>query len=161
MRWPDRFDERLHIFAHGETFDVDAFTATSTLRPDFVWKRAAPFTSGVEFFLGDGRAIPLPKQLELATTYIKSHSEELRALRSWPGVDSFILGLVHISGLDRGATGVCLHWDPELMQNALDIGITPAYYVTYDLDNEIRDLLIARGHHANLPQGPHNAPYPR
>jgi hypothetical protein len=36
MKWPERFEERLHIFAHGETFDVDAFLEKSTLRPDFV-----------------------------------------------------------------------------------------------------------------------------
>jgi hypothetical protein len=37
--WPDRFEERLHIFALGKSFDVDAFLANSTLRPDFVWRR--------------------------------------------------------------------------------------------------------------------------
>jgi hypothetical protein len=66
MLWPERFEERLHIIAHGERFDVDAFLGKSTLRPDFVWRREAPVTSGVEFFLGDGRAIGLRDQENLA-----------------------------------------------------------------------------------------------
>jgi hypothetical protein len=57
--WPDRFSERFHIFAHSETFDVDAFLATSTLRLDYIWPRAPRETSGIEIFLGDGREIRL------------------------------------------------------------------------------------------------------
>ncbi len=30
------------LFAHGESFDVDAFLASSTLRPDYVWRRGDP-----------------------------------------------------------------------------------------------------------------------
>src|SRR3954453_13051834 len=64
-----------HLFAHGEAFDPDAFLATTTLRPDHVWRRGEPRrgyedieglrghdTGGVEFVLGDGRAIPYPRQ---------------------------------------------------------------------------------------------------
>lgn len=132
MKWPDRFSERFHIFAHGPTFDVGAFLATSTLRPDFVWRREAPVTSGVEFFLGNGRAIRLRDQEEIAITYLKAHREELRALAKFSGVNAFRLGLVYIAKLDGSASGVCLWWNPELMSRALDIGITPAYYITYD-----------------------------
>jgi len=37
--WPDGFSQRLHIFAVGTSFDVDAFLAQSPLRPDFVWRK--------------------------------------------------------------------------------------------------------------------------
>jgi hypothetical protein len=132
MEWPERFEERLHIFAHGETLDVDAFLADSTLRPDFVWRRKAPSTSGVEFLLGDGRAISLRDQENIAITYLKAHRDELRWIAAFRGVDSFILGLVYIAKLEEGVTGVALHWLPEVMKFALDVGITPIHYVTYD-----------------------------
>src|SRR6266700_7321800 len=106
MLWPERFEERLHIIAHGERFDIDAFLGKSTLRPDFVWRREAPVTSGVEFFLGDGRAIGLRDQENLAIMYLKAHRDELRAIAKFPGVDAFILGLVYIATLDGSATGM-------------------------------------------------------
>jgi hypothetical protein len=132
MEWPERFEERLHILVHGEAFDVDAFLANSTLRPDFVWRRKAPVTGGMEFFLGDGRAIRLRDQENIAIAYLRAHRDELRAVAAFPGVDAFILGLVYIAKLEEGATGVALDWPPELMQSALDVGITPIHYVTYD-----------------------------
>lgn len=132
MEWPERFEERLHIFAQGEAFDVDAFLANSTLRPDFVWRREAPTSSGVEFFLGDGRAIRLRDQENIAITYLSTHHDELRAVAAFPGVDAFILGLVYIAKLEEGVSGVALDWPRELMLSALDVGITPAHYITYE-----------------------------
>jgi len=132
MEWPERFEERLHIFAHGETLDVDAFLADSTLRPDFVWRRKAPLTSGVEFVLGDGRAISLCDQENIAITYLKAHRDELRSIATFRGVDAFILGLVYIAKLEDGVTGVALDWPPELMKSALDAAITPIHYIKYD-----------------------------
>jgi hypothetical protein len=131
MEWPERFSERFHIIAHGERFDVDSFLAKSTLRPDFVWRREAPITSGVEFFLGDGRAIRLPDQVDMAITYLRAHRDELRAIAEFPGVDAFILGLVYIAKLDAGVSGVALDWPRELMVLAVDIGVRPIHYVTY------------------------------
>jgi len=47
--WPDNLSERFHIFALGETFDVDTYLATSTLKPDFVWRRKGNGpTNGIE-----------------------------------------------------------------------------------------------------------------
>jgi hypothetical protein len=132
MEWPERFEERLHIFAHGETLDVDAFLANSTLRPDFVWRRKAPLTSGVEFLLGDGRAMGLREQENIAITYLRAHRDELRSIAAFRGVDAFVLGLVYIAKLEEGVTGVALDWPPELMKSALDTGITPIHYIKYD-----------------------------
>lgn len=132
MQWPQRFAERLHILAHGETLDVDAFLASSTLRPDFVWRRKTPATSGVEFFLGDGRAINLRDQENIAITYLRAHRDELRAIAAFPGLDAFILGLVYIAKLEEGVTGVALDWPSELMRSALDVGVRPIHYVTYE-----------------------------
>ncbi len=136
MTWPERFEERLHIIAHGETLDVDAFLTKSMLSPDFVWRRPTPLTSGVEFFLGDGRAIGLLDQQQMAVTYLKAHRNELRAVAELPGVDAFILGLVYIAKLDGSATGAALDWPRDLMLAAIDIGITPIHCVTYDPRSE-------------------------
>ena len=139
MVWPERFEERLHIIAHGERFDVDAFLGKSTLRPDFVWRREAPVTSGVEFFLGDGRAIGLRDQENIAIMYLKAHRDELRAIAEFPGVDAFILGLVYIAKLQDNIFGAALDWTRELMLPALDTGITPVHYITYDRPKKPED----------------------
>ncbi len=128
--WPDRFSERFHIFAHGETFDVDAFLASSTLQPNYVWHRGPRATSGIEIFLGDGREIKLVHQVEIAFAYLQTHKDELKALAQFPGVDTCILGLVWICR--PASTGFCLGPSSELMQHALDIGILPRYYGTID-----------------------------
>ncbi len=128
--FPDRFSERFHIFAHGDKFDVDAFTATSKLRPDYVWRRGPSETSGIELFLGDGREIKLVDQEDIAIQYLKTHRDALRALAEFPGVDSFILGLVWICKPEH--SGFCVGPPAELMRHALDIGILPIYYGTID-----------------------------
>lgn len=47
-------------------------------------------------------------------------------------MDAFILGLVYIANLEEAVTGMALDWPPELMQSALDVGVTPSHYITYD-----------------------------
>jgi hypothetical protein len=130
MEWPERFQERLHILAHGEKFDVDAFLASSTLQANFVWRREAPLTSGVEFLLGDGRQIRLPNQEEIAAAYLEAHRDELRALGQFAGIEAFILGFVYVCPLD--ATGFALGPSPALMRQAVDIGISLRYYGTIE-----------------------------
>jgi hypothetical protein len=128
--WPDRFDERFHIFAHGKTFDVDAFLRASTIHPDYIWRNKGSNTNGIEILLGDGRETRLVDQEEIATEYLKRYKDELRALAEFPGVDAFILGLVAICKPET--TGFCVGPPTELMQYALEIGIWPLYYGTID-----------------------------
>src|SRR5579863_10155106 len=107
LPWPERFSERFHIFGLGETFDVDAFLATSKLRPDFVWKRLGNGpTNGLELLIGDGDALPLAQQEKMAIAYLETHREELRALAQFPGVEALNLGLVYRCSLE--ATGFCV-----------------------------------------------------
>src|SRR5712672_3110559 len=110
LPWPDRFSERFHIFAHGYAFDVDTFLATSTIHLDYVWRREPRETNGIEIFLGDGRAIRLVDQAEIAIKYLKAHRDELRAIAEFPGVDAFTLGLVYIAELDGSVSGAALGW---------------------------------------------------
>jgi hypothetical protein len=129
--WPDRFEERLHIFALGESFDVDAFLAESVLRPDFVWRRIGNGPSnGLELLLSDAQAIPLRKQEEIAVAYLKANRDELRTLAKFPGVEALNLGLVY--RLPLNAVGCVTGPPPNLMFHALDAGVSPNYYVTLE-----------------------------
>jgi len=126
VSWPEEpFQRRFHIFAHGGKFDVDDFLVKSTLRPDFQWRREPPLTSGIEFLLGNGRALSLREQETAALTYLQTKREELRAVAAFPGVEIFILGLVYIAKLGDGATGVALDWDRDLMIAALMSELLP------------------------------------
>ena len=134
------------IFAHGQSFDVDAFVGMTSLRPDYVWRRGDQRryacieskhpTSGVEFVLGDGRVVPVLDQEQIAFNYIEEHRHELRTLAQFPGVETFILGIQYICELDEGIIGFCLAPSRRLMQHALDVGIEPNYYVGLNRPNE-------------------------
>lgn len=127
--WPDKFSERFHIFALGETFDVDAFLARSSLDPDFVWRRAGNGpTNGLEILLGDADKATLREQERIAVNYLREHRDELRALASFPGVEALNLGLVYRVG--PNALGFCLGPSRALMISALDSGVSPNYYGT-------------------------------
>jgi hypothetical protein len=127
--WPNRFSERFHIFALGETFDVDAFLAQSTLHPDFVWHRMGNGpTNGLEILLGDADKATLCEQEEIAVNYLREHRDELRALVSFAGVEALNLGLVY--SVPPHATGFCVGPSRALMIQALDSGVRPNYYCT-------------------------------
>ena len=128
--WPERFSERLLIFAHGEAFDVDAFLAASALNPDYVWRRVRPMTSGIEIVLGDGRKVRPAAQEKIATAFLKAHEQELKELRRFPGVETLILGLAYICPVE--ATGIAVTASPQLMRQADDLGIASIYYITID-----------------------------
>jgi hypothetical protein len=127
--WPERFEQRLHIFALGEYFDVDAFLTQSPLRPDFVWRKMGNGpTNGLEFLLSDGTTIKLSEQEKIAIDYMKEHREDLRFLASFSGVEALNLGLVF--QVNQDVLGVCLGPSRALMFHALDTGVSPNYYVT-------------------------------
>jgi len=128
--WPERFSEQLHIFAHGETFDVDAFLAASTLHPHYVWRRQRPLTSGIELMLGDGRRMRPAEQEQLAAAFLKAHQQELIKLRGFAGVETLILGLVYICPVE--ATGIAVSPSPQLIRQADELGIVPIYCITID-----------------------------
>jgi hypothetical protein len=124
-----------HLFAHGEAFDPDAFLATTTLRPDHVWRRGEPrrgyenfeglpghATGGVEFVLGDGRAILYPDQEEVALAFITANRDALKALSKFPGADHFILMFHYEREFDGDTVGGCVGASQRLMWHALDIG---------------------------------------
>jgi hypothetical protein len=129
------------IFAHGDSFKVDEFLARSTLRPDYVWRRgdqrryacveSQHETSGVEFVLGNGWQVPFQQQEDIAVAYLKEHRHELRMLSEFPGVETFILGLQYICKLHDGLLGFCAGPSAELMSHALDVGVRPDYYISF------------------------------
>jgi hypothetical protein len=135
-----------HLLAHGEAFDVDAFLATTTLRPAFVWRRgdqrqSACFesrhpTSGIELDLGDGLSVPLSEQEGIAIAYVQEHRDELRALGQLPGVQWFILSLQYIFKLDPCTVGFWVDPSRPLMRHCLDIGVHLTYHVRLDRRRE-------------------------
>jgi hypothetical protein len=143
------------LFAHGEAFDVDAFLASTTLRPEYIWRRGDQRryacvesrhpTSGAEFVLGDG--LPFLEQEGIAVAYLKAHRDELRALARFPGVDTFILGLQYPKALESNVIGFCLGPSAQLMWHCLDVGCEPVYYVTLDRlpEPEIEDAEAQEG----------------
>jgi hypothetical protein len=135
-----------HLIAHGETFDVDAFLATTTLRPGSLWRRgdqrrSACFesrhpTSGIEFDLGDGLSVPLSEQEGIAIAYLQEHRDELRALGQFPGVRVFILSLRYTLELDPCTVGFWVDPSARLMRHCLDIGVHLTYHVRLDRRRE-------------------------
>ena len=130
------------LFAHGEAFDADAFVSKTSLRFDYVWRRGDQRryacvsskhpTSGVEKVLGDGAAIPLPKQQHIAIEFLSHNREALLELADQAGVDTFVLGLHYEIKVEEGIVGVCMSPSDELMKLALDLRITPNFYVVLD-----------------------------
>lgn len=123
------------LFAHGDSFDPDAFLATTPLRFDSAWHkgdkgRGHPKSNGIKKVLGDGATIPLYEQERIAIDYLVAHRDALKSLAQFPGVTTFILGLHYHVVLDESTVGFCVGPSAGLMSCALDIGIEPMFYVT-------------------------------
>ena len=138
------------LFAHGDEFDVDAYLKTTSLKFDKVWRRGdlrghPDFiqnkhpTSGIEKELGPGRDLSMIDQDRIARDFLEANESELKALATFPRVDTFILGLHHHIDLTPSLRGFCLSASARLAYFAVRIGITPTFYV----DLERNDLDVA------------------
>jgi hypothetical protein len=119
------------LFAHGEDFDVDAFLASTRLRFDFVWHRGENCyeTSGASISLGDGKVLGLFEQERIGRAFLCTHRDALRDLASYPGVDTFILGLHYQVVATGSLSGLIIGPPPRLMASCLETGVRPVYYV--------------------------------
>ena len=143
-----RLHENFRLCAGGVAFDVDAFLAASTLKPDHVVhqgeQRSLAATgvvydiSGFEIVLGDGLSVPFREQQSLAADYLEAHGGEFRKLRQAPGLEDIDLYLefttefvtLNTTGfgysLNRRlmnqcvAAGVCLHVSVSLIRSVED-----------------------------------------
>lgn len=125
------------LFAHGPAFDPDVYLATTTLKFDGVWRKGElrrdhPKSSGVFKVLGDGPTLPLFEQERIAIAYLSTNREALQVLARTPGVTTFILGLQYHIQLEEGMVGFVMGTSAPLMKLALEIGISPTFYVTMD-----------------------------
>lgn len=125
------------LFAHGVAFDADAYLASAPLEFDGIWHKGEdgndhPKSSGVFKVLGDGRTVPTYEQEQIAMEFLSANREALKALATYPGVTTVIVGLQHHVELDESTIGFCIVPSAGLMTQALDIGISPTYYVTLD-----------------------------
>lgn len=123
--------------ACGDDFDVDAFLSVSPLRPDVVWHRGTTKrpcspslfeNSGVDFVLGDGRAINTCEQEDHAIDYIKAHRDALKSLGKFPGVTCFFLGLSRVMVNRRNLSAFTTSASQILMWHLLDVGCSLTCY---------------------------------
>ena len=123
-------DNQFRVYALGETFDVDAFRATSSLAPGHVWRRGEPKregcspypTSGIAYEIGDGQVVPFLKQSDLAIAFLKAHRDELKALGQFPG-------LQYSAEAQRNLVGFSMDVSSLLMWHLLDVGCRLTHYV--------------------------------
>jgi len=144
------------IFAHGVSFDVDAYLATSPLHFDHVWRREQKLsrlpagskrepTSGAELVLGDGAQLAFDEQQVIAADFLSKHVEALRDLAKFPGVETFILALRFQMELEPSTVGFCVSFSSDLMRQALEVGVEPVCYVVLDWDKQWADKLLEYG----------------
>jgi hypothetical protein len=129
------------LFAHGQTFDLDAYLATTTLKFDGVWRKGEfrhdhPKSSGAFKVLGDRATLLLFEQEQIAIAYLSANREALQLLARTPGVSTLILGLQYHVELNEGTVGFAMGPAAALMRLALEIGISPTFYVTMDRRKE-------------------------
>jgi hypothetical protein len=129
------------LFAHGVSFDPDSYLADAPLTFDGVWRRGEsdhdhPASSGVFKVLGDGTSLPDLDQERIAIEYLSTNRQGLKELAQYPGVTTFILGLQRQMVLESNTLGIVLSPSAQLMRLCLDIGVSLAYYCTFDRENE-------------------------
>jgi hypothetical protein len=126
------------LLAHGGGFDVDAYLKSAPFEFDLVWHRSQGGrpTSGISRLLGDGALISLPEQQRMAAEFLSANRNSLRELARFPGVENFILGLQCNIQVRDGLRGFALAPTPELMRLALDISISPTFYVVFNRPGE-------------------------
>jgi hypothetical protein len=125
--------------AYGTDFDVDAFLIGCTLPVCAVKRRGEPVSpvsqpngrrhewSGVHVSASDAEFDQFPQQVEEATEFLRAHTEQLRRLRDFPGVEGVTLDF----GVARRDVPVqCDHLPAELVRlaGALGLGIELSQY---------------------------------
>lgn len=129
------------VFAHGESFNPDAYLKTAPIEFDGVWRKGEngndhPKSSGVYKILGDGQKLTIFRQQEIASKYLSDNREELRELAQHPDITTFVLGLQYHIELDESTIGFCMSPSAVLMRQALEIGLEITFYVTLDRRQE-------------------------
>jgi len=130
-------DNFFKVFALGDEFDVDAFVASGSMVPTYVWRRGESRrggrtfypNSGVAFEIADGNSVPFLQQEDIAIAFLKAHRDALKALRLYPGVTHFTLGLQYSENAQRNLVGFSISTSPSLMWHLLDIGLCLTNYV--------------------------------
>lgn len=133
------------LFAHGPDFQPDEYLAHSSLQFDNVWRRGDPRgcshndshpTSGIEKFLGDGRALTIYEQDATAVAFLERHQQAIAELSTYPGVESCVLGLHHRLVSSPSLRGFCFSASPQLMGLSLRTGVDLTFYVELEPSEE-------------------------
>jgi hypothetical protein len=133
--------------AIGRDFDVDAFLTGSRLKPCRVFRRGEPrFSgsqprgptleeSGLNVVVSDADFDEFLKQVADATAFLVAEAEEIRRLRTFPGVDDVTLDF----GIERRDVVVQSdHFPADLIRaaGALGLGIELSQYPPRDAKDE-------------------------
>jgi hypothetical protein len=122
---------QFEFFAHGPTFDVDAYLKDAPFPVTRVWRRGQGRyrTSGIAVTLGDGEMIPTFEQERLAIEFLSKHRDALLDLSERPGLDFLVLGLQVRVRFEEGLVGFSIGPSTLLMRCALDAGVEPWFFV--------------------------------
>jgi len=132
------------VFAHGDSFDPDAYLSATTLTIDHKWHKGQygrnhPKTAGVSIRLGDGRTLGHEEQQRIAADFLVANRNALKHLAAFPGVWAFILGLEFHMDMAPNITGMSIGVSPQLAWHALDVGIQLVLYLQFhhiNIDDE-------------------------
>jgi hypothetical protein len=118
------------IWAHGYAFNVDEYLESAPLQFDRVWHRGDGCyeTSGLAKRLGNGALMSLENQEQTAIEFLVLNRESLKALAAYPQVEWFFLDFQCTP--DSESWSCCtFSLSAELMRCALEVGVTPRFYV--------------------------------
>ena len=127
----------LHV--SGEDFQVDAFLASSNLRPyrvhhrGEIGHRSRPLIdSGLSLDVSSADGNSIKVQIVDAIVFLSTHTAELERLRDFPGVTSMLLDFGYYR---RDVAAQIEYLPPELLLRAgtLGIGIKLSLYAASDL----------------------------
>lgn len=128
------------ITTHGDNWNVDEYLKNSKLKFSSIWHRndkrgcegfGYDFhpTSGVDISLGDGYALELDEQEEIAFKFITDKFDELKELTSSENNVYRILGFQYNIEVYENLAGFCMSVSDELTQLSLDVGLGVNFYV--------------------------------
>jgi hypothetical protein len=130
--------QQFHILAHGHSFDVERFLATSTLMPSLKWNvgqrshgMLRANTDGFIIYLA-AEALGYQAQQAIAVEFIRKNQEELQRCCNFPGVDYFLLSLHFILPLTDATFGFGTNMNMNLLAACVGVGLNPSIFVQFD-----------------------------
>lgn len=130
--------KQFYILAHGHSFDVERFLATSTLVPSLKWQvgqrshgMLRANTAGFIIYLAD-ETIDYQAQQAIALNFIRENEQQLQSCKTFPGMDYFLLSLHFILPLTDAMYGFATNTNLDLLTACVGVGLNPSVFVQFD-----------------------------